>query len=87
MKWIDTFRNEEMLRCIKETRSIITVIRNRRDGMIGHILRHETLLVLLLQIIAVSRIGQGMPRLRYIKLIIRNVGPSKVVTSYFFGMS
>ena len=47
ISWMDRITNEEVLERVSERKSIWKSIQKRRNELIGHILRHDALLLLI----------------------------------------
>ena len=45
ISWVDKVTNKDVLNAVKETRSLYSNIKWRRDRLICHTLRHEELIV------------------------------------------
>jgi hypothetical protein len=49
ISWTDHVRNEEVLGRVKEERNVVQTIKSRKANWIGHILRRNILLTMLLK--------------------------------------
>lgn len=74
IRWTDRITNEEVLEGVSEKKSIWKNIQKRRNELIGHILRHDGLLGLILEEIIDGKNHRGRPRLQYISQIIEDQG-------------
>lgn len=55
-------------------RSLYNSIKRRRDNLLGHILRHETMLKVILEGMTEGKGGRGRLRFHYFKQIMEDVG-------------
>ena len=76
IRWTDRMTNEEVLERVSEKKSIWKSIQKRRNELIGHILRHDGLLGLILEGLVDGKNHRGRPRLQYISQIIEDQGCS-----------
>ena len=79
VRWVDKVLNEEVLRRVDEKRSLWRHLTKRRDRLVGHILRHEGLVNMVLEGSVWGKNGVGRPRLEYSKQIQEDVGCSSYV--------
>ena len=73
---VDKVTNEEVLNLVREKISLYVSIKRRRDGLIGHTLRHKGLAGKILESTVERRKRKGRQRLEYVKQIIDDVGCS-----------
>lgn len=74
IKWVDRVTNEEVLNRIGEKRSLWNTLTKRRDRLIGHTLRHQGPVNLVLEGSVGGKIRRGRPRYEYSKQIQIDVG-------------
>lgn len=74
ISWRDHTTNEEVLRRIKEKRSLIATISIRRAKWIGHILRHDGLLKNIIEGMVEGTNSRGRQRKEYLHDIIKDLG-------------
>ena len=79
VRWVDRITNEEVLYRVGEKRSLWRNLTKRRDRLIGHILRHEGLVKLVLEGSVGGKNGRGRPRHEYDKQIRVDVGCNSYV--------
>lgn len=79
IRWVDKVTNEEVLKRIGEKRSLWRILTKRRDRLVGHILRHEGLVKMVLEGSVWGKNTVGRPRLEYSKQIQKDVGCSNYV--------
>ncbi|CAI6343800.1 unnamed protein product [Macrosiphum euphorbiae] len=70
--WTEKVTNKEVLDKIKEQRQIWKSIQSRRGKMIGHILRHESLLKKIIEGDVEGHIARGRPRTEYMTQIMQD---------------
>jgi len=66
ISWMDRITNEEVLERISEEKLIWKYIVRRRNKWIGHIMRHDGLLKLIMEGCIDGKNHRGRPRLKYI---------------------
>ena len=59
IRWVNEVTNEEVLNLVKEKRSLYASIKRRRGRLIGHTLRHEELVGIILEDTADRRKRKG----------------------------
>ena len=74
IRWVDRVTNEEVLDRIGEKRMFWHMLTKRRDRLVGHILRHQGLVNLVLEGSVWGKNRVGRPRDEYSKQIQRDVG-------------
>lgn len=74
ISWTDRITNEEVLEKVSERKSMWKSIQKRRNELIGHILRHDGLLLLILEGVIDGKNHRGRPRLQYISQIMEDQG-------------
>ena len=74
IKWTDRISNEEILNQIKERRSILQAVVNRRVQLIGHILRHGGILLTIIEGLVDGKRPGGRLRLQFMDQIMKDVG-------------
>ncbi|KAL4083941.1 hypothetical protein QTP88_029258 [Uroleucon formosanum] len=74
VSWVERRTNENVLNEINETRKILSTIKERRWNMIGHVLRHEELLYIIIEGKMNGKRDRGRPRTSYIKKMISDAG-------------
>jgi len=75
ISWTDRITNEEVLERVSESKSIWkSVLQKRRNELIGRTLRHDGLLLLILEGIIDGKNRRGRPRLQHISQIIEDQG-------------
>jgi hypothetical protein len=72
IKWTDRITNDEVFQKAKEERLILKILKNRRHSWIGHIIRHNELVVNILEGAISGKKAVGRPRLQYLKQVARN---------------
>ncbi|KAF0724219.1 LINE-1 reverse transcriptase [Aphis craccivora] len=70
--WTEKVTNKEILDKIKEQRQIWKSIQSRRGKMIGHILRHQSLLKKIIEGDVEGHISRGRPRTEYMTQIMQD---------------
>ena len=78
IKWIDRVSNEEVLRRVKEKRSLLKALK-RRDTLISHIMRHDGLMKTIVKGLVDGKRGKGRPQMCYMGIIIKDVREKKYV--------
>uniref|UniRef100_A0A2S2PJ80 Endonuclease-reverse transcriptase n=1 Tax=Schizaphis graminum TaxID=13262 RepID=A0A2S2PJ80_SCHGA len=73
INWMDRITNKEVLDRITEAKLIWKNIVRRRNEWIGHIMRHEGLLKLIIEGCIDGKNRRGRPRLEYIQQIIKDL--------------
>jgi hypothetical protein len=73
-KWTDTIMNDEVLQRAKEERLLLQILKNRYHLRIGHIIRHNKLVVNILEGAMSVKMSVGRPRLQYLKQVASNTG-------------
>ena len=76
IRWVGKVTNEEVLKRIGEKRSLWRNLTNRRHRLVGHILRHEGLVKMVLEGGVWGKNTVGRLRLEYSKQIQKDVGVS-----------
>ncbi|VVC31428.1 Hypothetical protein CINCED_3A000591 [Cinara cedri] len=71
ISWTERVTNKEVLNKIKGQRQIWKSIQSRRDKMIGHILRHESLSKKILEGDVKGHVARGRPRAEYMTQIMQ----------------
>lgn len=79
ISWIERVTNEEVFRRAGEERSFINRIKRRRATMIGHTLRHNSLLARVIEGKMEGKHTRGRPPLEYMKQIMADFN----TTSYY----
>ena len=79
IKWIDRVSNEEVLRRVEEKRSLLKILKRRRDNLIGHIMRHDGLMKTTVEGLEDGKRSKARPRMCYIGQIIKDVRKKKYV--------
>ena len=74
--WVDKISNEEVLKRAMARRKLWKQIQTRRDKMVGHILRHDSLLKTIIEGNIEGKNARGRPRLEYMTQIREDVGKS-----------
>jgi hypothetical protein len=74
IRWIDRKTNEEVLREIGEKRQLMKQIKLRKGRWIGHILRHQCLLLRILEGKIEGKRGRGRPRNNYLGKLMEELG-------------
>lgn len=74
ISWVERVTNQEVLRRAGTERKLWKHIQKRRDQLIGHILRREGLLKIIMEGKIPLRNARGRPRLQYINQIMADVG-------------
>jgi len=59
---------------MKEKRQIWKIITKRWDNMIGHTLRHDSLLKLIIEGYVDGKTGRGSPIMEYVSDIMKDIG-------------
>jgi hypothetical protein len=72
VKWTERITNEEVLRRVGEKRNIVNTQRRRRR-LIGHILRHSSLLKTVLEEDISGKNYRRRPRMEYMEQIMKGV--------------
>uniref|UniRef100_A0A2S2P7C6 Uncharacterized protein n=1 Tax=Schizaphis graminum TaxID=13262 RepID=A0A2S2P7C6_SCHGA len=72
INWADRITNEEVLEKVSERKSMWKSIQKRRNELIGHILRHDGLLLLILEGVIDGKNHRGRPRLQYVNQIMED---------------
>jgi len=80
IKWIERITNETVLDRIKEKRELWHIIKVRRDKMIRHLLRHDSLTKSVIEGDVEGHIRRERPRMKYMKQIMIDMG--KTIRSY-----
>jgi hypothetical protein len=73
ISWTEKKTNEEVLRIVSEKRSLLKVIENRRGKMIGHLLRHDDLIKVIIEGKIEGRRKRGRPRRAYMEQLKENI--------------
>ena len=73
ISYIERVTNDEVLRRIGEQRAILKTIKRRRDKLIGHTLRHESILQHILESGIGKKTQKGRPPQDYCRQIIEDV--------------
>jgi len=71
--WTERVTNEEVLDRIKDKRHLWKSIQSRRDKIIGHILKHESLLRTIFERELEGHVGWGRLRTKYMTQIIKDM--------------
>jgi hypothetical protein len=71
--WVDRVSNKEILKRAQEKRVLWNNIVQRRDRLIGHLLRHEGLLKTVIEGTVEGKRCRGRPRLCFIQQIVSDV--------------
>lgn len=74
IKWVDKVTNEEVLRRIGEGRELWKSIRKRRMELVGHILRHNSIVRTIMEGYVEGGRYRGRPRLEYMQQIKEDTG-------------
>ena len=74
ISWMDKVTNVEVLERIADGRLLWSNIVRRRNEWIGHIMRHEGLLKLIIEGRVEGKNRRGRPRLEFIQQIIKDQG-------------
>uniref|UniRef100_A0A8D8SEB1 Endonuclease-reverse transcriptase n=1 Tax=Cacopsylla melanoneura TaxID=428564 RepID=A0A8D8SEB1_9HEMI len=74
IKWTERVSNERVLEMVNEERQIWKEIQERRHRWIGHIYRHNTFVVDIIEGRREGAQGRGRPRMSYIKQIMEYAG-------------
>ena len=74
IKWTDKITNVEVFRRAKDMACLRTVINKRRNTWIGHTLRHEGLLLTILEGVVEGKNARGRPRLEYVTQVVKDLG-------------
>ncbi|KAI5739063.1 hypothetical protein M8J77_014529 [Diaphorina citri] len=72
--WSDRVTNEEVLERVKERRQVMNNISARRAKWIGHNLRHEGMLLTLIEGMVEGTNQRGRPRKEYIRDVETDMG-------------
>lgn len=79
IRWTDMVRNEEVLTRIGEEKCLWNTLTRRRNRMVGHILRHPSLVSLVMEGTVEGKNCRGRQRLQYATQILEDVGCKKYV--------
>ena len=74
IKWIDKITNEEVLRRMGGEREIWNCIKRRRVELVGHILRHDSIVRTVIEGYIEGKRNRGRPRLEYMEQIMKDTG-------------
>ena len=73
ISWVDKISNEEVLAKVEEDRQIMKIIQQRQDHWIWHILRHESLLLDIIEGRMKGRRTRGRRRLQMLQMLAKGV--------------
>ena len=73
ISWKDKITNEEVYQKIGEKNDIWRSIKNRRTGLVGHILRHENMIKMILEGMTEGKRCRGRLRLHYTKQLMEDM--------------
>ena len=62
-----------------EKRSLLNTLKRRRDNLIGHIMKHDSLIKTIVEGLVDGKRGKGRPRMYYIGQIIKDIRKNKYV--------
>jgi hypothetical protein len=74
IKWTDRITNGEVFQRAKEERLLLKILRNRSHSWIGQTIRHNELVVNVLEGAIYTKKAVGRPQLQYLNQVIRNTG-------------
>ena len=74
IKWTDRITNGEVFQKVKEERLLLKFLKNRCHSWIGHTIRHNELVVNILEGAISGKKAVGRLRLQYLKQVARNTG-------------
>ena len=72
ISWVDKISNEEVLSKVEEDRQIMKIIQLRQHHWIGHILRHESLLLDIIEGRMKGRPTRGRRRLQMLHMLAKD---------------
>jgi len=73
IRWTEHITNEEVYRRAGETKSFLKTLKTRKAKLIGHILRHNSLLSRIIKSAIEGNKSRGRPPLDYISQIVRDM--------------
>lgn len=73
ISWTEMVSNERVLERVKEKRSIMDTIENRRGSMIGHLIRHDLFIKNIIEGKIEGKRGRGRPRRTFMEQIKEKV--------------
>ena len=72
--WIERKTNLEVLREVQEERRLLREMEKRKTKFIGHVLRHNTFIINILEGKVLGKKGRGRPRKKYLEDIEKRMG-------------
>ena len=63
ISWTRMMTNEEVLRKVRQERSLLGAIKRKKVKYLGHILRHQSLQKFLMEFLVEGERGRGRPRI------------------------
>lgn len=73
ISWKEMITNEEVYRRVGERRCFLKYLKRRRNHLVGHILRHNGLLKLIIEGTVDGKNSRGRPRLEYMSQIMEDM--------------
>lgn len=73
VSWRERWTNEEVFNKAEEERSFLRWIKRRRARLIGHIIRHDGMLKMIIEGVVEGKNLRGRPRLEYMKQLLRDM--------------
>lgn len=73
ISWTEKKTNEEVLNIVREKRSLMNIIANRRGKMLGHLLRHDEFIKVILEGKIEGKRKRGRPRITYMEQIRKTI--------------
>lgn len=70
ISWVEKVTNEQVLRRLSEEMSLLKTLQKRRNTWIGHVMRHEGLLEIILEGLVEGKNCRGRPRLQYLNQVM-----------------
>ena len=74
IKWTDWILDDELFQREKEELLLLKILKNRRHWWIGDIIRHNEIVVNIVEGAISGKKTVGRPRLQYLKQVARNTG-------------
>lgn len=76
ISWTEKKSNEEVLGMVNEKRSLLKVIENRRGKMLGHLIRHDSYIKVIIEGKIEGKRKRGRPRRAYMDQIKEKISVS-----------